>query len=104
MTFNELMAENGYTCKTTFWMDFSIADRFGAAAVKDTFNRAFAEWKITLSISASWYWFLIIRFGKSMTPTAPLQRFTMTFGLRPMSLPALSLRMMRRRLDTTLRH
>lgn len=30
---------------TTFWMDFSIADRFGAAAVQDTFNRAFAEWK-----------------------------------------------------------
>ena len=35
----------GYTPKTTFWMDFSIADKFGAAAVKDTFNRAFNEWK-----------------------------------------------------------
>lgn len=22
-----------YECKTTFWMDFSIADRFGIAAV-----------------------------------------------------------------------
>lgn len=31
--------------KTTFWMDFSIADRFGISAVKDTFNRAFKEWK-----------------------------------------------------------
>lgn len=30
---------------TTFWMDFSIADRFGAKAVKDTFKRAFEEWK-----------------------------------------------------------
>ena len=30
---------------TTFWMDFSIADRFGLAAVKDTFRRAFNEWK-----------------------------------------------------------
>ena len=26
-------------------MDFSIADRFGISAVKDTFNRAFEEWK-----------------------------------------------------------
>lgn len=30
---------------TTFWMDFSIADRFGANAIKDTFKRAFEEWK-----------------------------------------------------------
>ena len=30
---------------TTFWSDFSIADRFGKAAIKDTFKRAFAEWK-----------------------------------------------------------
>ena len=29
----------------TFFMDFSIADVFGANAVKDTFNRAFKEWK-----------------------------------------------------------
>ena len=31
--------------KTTFWDDFSIADKFGVKAVKDTFKRAFAEWK-----------------------------------------------------------
>jgi hypothetical protein len=30
---------------TTFWSDFSIADSFGVDAIKDTFNRAFAEWK-----------------------------------------------------------
>lgn len=30
---------------TTFWSDFSIADKFGISAVKDTFNRAFNEWK-----------------------------------------------------------
>lgn len=35
----------GYQPKTTFWMDFSIADRFGKAAVMDTFKRAFNEWK-----------------------------------------------------------
>lgn len=31
--------------ETTFWADFSIADRFGASAVRDTFNRAFQEWR-----------------------------------------------------------
>ena len=29
----------------TFWMDFTIADAFGVNAIKDTFNRAFKEWK-----------------------------------------------------------
>lgn len=29
----------------TFWMDFTIADAFGANAVKGTFNRAFKGWK-----------------------------------------------------------
>ena len=29
----------------TFWMDFTIADAFGVNAIKDTFNRAFNEWK-----------------------------------------------------------
>ena len=33
------MAEN------TFFMDFSIADVFGANAIKDTYKRAFKEWK-----------------------------------------------------------
>lgn len=30
---------------TTFDMDFSIADRFGESAVRDTYRRAFDEWK-----------------------------------------------------------
>ena len=30
---------------TTFCEDFSIADRFGVSAVRDTFDRAFDEWK-----------------------------------------------------------
>lgn len=34
-------AITGYKPKTTFYEDFSIADIFGKAAVKDTFNRAF---------------------------------------------------------------
>ena len=35
----------GYKPKTTFYEDFSIADRFGIAAVKDTYERAFRYWK-----------------------------------------------------------
>ena len=31
--------------ETTFHMDFAIAERFGEKAVKDTYNRAFGEWK-----------------------------------------------------------
>lgn len=30
---------------TTFWSDFSIADAFGVNAIKDTYKRAFKEWK-----------------------------------------------------------
>ena len=45
MTFREFMLENGYELQTTFWNDFSIADRFGLSAIQDTFNRAFKEWK-----------------------------------------------------------
>ena len=39
------MNVNGYETFTTFWQDFTIADRFGASAIKDTFKRAFNEWK-----------------------------------------------------------
>lgn len=35
--------KEGFT--TTFWQDFSIADRFGIKAIKDTYKRAFREWK-----------------------------------------------------------
>ena len=36
---------NGYEMKSTFYEDFSIADRFGIDAIKDTYKRAFDEWK-----------------------------------------------------------
>lgn len=45
MTFKEFMQENGYDRITTFWEDFSIADKYGVAGVKDTYRRAFNEWK-----------------------------------------------------------
>lgn len=34
-----------YQFFTTFRTDFAIADMFGVNAIKDTFNRAFKEWK-----------------------------------------------------------
>lgn len=38
--------------KTTFWQDFSIADRFGLAAIKDTYKRAFEEWREDVEYAA----------------------------------------------------
>ncbi len=41
MTYREYCkAELGYECITTYWEDFSIAEKFGINAVKDTFKRA----------------------------------------------------------------
>lgn len=52
MTFREFMKENGNEVKkTTFWEDFSLAERFGLSAIQYTFNRAFKEWKRRLRIS-----------------------------------------------------
>lgn len=34
-----------YETMTTFWEDFSIADMFGETAIRDTYKRAFKEWK-----------------------------------------------------------
>ena len=42
---NPMFEMIGYEEKTTFWNDFSIADAFGIEAIRDTFNRAFREWK-----------------------------------------------------------
>lgn len=49
-----------------FMQDFAIADRFGEAAVRDTFKRAFREWKENVEYYASfvmtlnhrlWMWY-----------------------------------------------
>ena len=37
-------ALTGYKPKTTFYMDFSIADKFGVEAIRDTYQRAFESW------------------------------------------------------------
>lgn len=50
----------GYKPKTTFYTDFSIADKFGIKGIKDTFKRAFDEWKddteyfTELSMALNW--------------------------------------------------
>lgn len=38
-------AITGYKPITTFYEDFSIADRFGANAILDTYKRAFRYWR-----------------------------------------------------------
>lgn len=35
----------GYELMTTFARDFDIADAFGASAIRDTYKKAFNEWK-----------------------------------------------------------
>lgn len=35
----------GYKPQTTFYTDFSIADKFGVKAIKDTYSNAFNSWK-----------------------------------------------------------
>lgn len=35
----------GYVPFTTFYTDFSIADKFGVEAIKDTYSRSFASWQ-----------------------------------------------------------
>ena len=37
--------ETGYKPVTSFYLDFSIADKFGLDAIQDTYNSAFEEWK-----------------------------------------------------------
>lgn len=60
------MEPGAYRMKTTFMMDFKIAEAFGHGAVKDTYRRAFDEWKddvvyfTELSLVMNWrcwHWF-----------------------------------------------
>lgn len=41
----ETFKDGNYNNRTTFGSDFAIANRFGIEAVRDTFRRAFGEWK-----------------------------------------------------------
>lgn len=50
--FEQTLKEWGKESKTTFMLDFSIADAFGIKAVYNTYNRAFAEWKTNVTYMA----------------------------------------------------
>lgn len=60
------MAESiGYKPITTFWDDFSVAERFGKEAILETTEKCFKEWKsnykyltelIMVLNHKSWYW------------------------------------------------
>lgn len=44
-SFEQTLVDWGKKSKTTFMLDFTIADAFGIKAIYDTYNRAFREWK-----------------------------------------------------------
>lgn len=66
-TFKEMILDHiGYEVKTTFWDDFTIADRFGLDAIQDTYNRSFQSWKDNVVYISElvlvlnwkiWYWY-----------------------------------------------
>ena len=37
--------QTGYEVKTTFYTDFSIAERYGVDAIRSTFEQSFEGWK-----------------------------------------------------------
>lgn len=43
--YQQILEQTGYKPKTTFWQDFSIAEWYGEKAIRDTYKRAFNEWK-----------------------------------------------------------
>ncbi len=75
MTYLEnLLEQSGYQMKTTFWQDFSIAEKFGLEAIRDTFQRAFNEWKTNVEYLTElilvlnwkiWYWYEVQNFEVS---------------------------------------
>lgn len=90
ITFTELMAQRGYTVQTTFWEDFSIADRFGKSAVLDTFKRAFAEWKTDYKYLTEMVLVLNPKLGiYSIRVIKSFRRFIPSFITRFMIMPAL---------------
>lgn len=64
-TLQPFLEMSGYQPKTTFWQDFTIADYFGEDAIKDTYKRAFNDWKNNVEYITElalvlnwkiWYW------------------------------------------------
>lgn len=73
---------NGYEPITTFWQDFSIADKFGIAAIEDTYRRVKSEWKTTANIGQSCALYSIIRFGNGMRLIDRRPFYMISFGVK----------------------
>lgn len=67
-------AMTGYTPKTTFYEDFSIADAFGIPAVKDTYRRAFRAWKNNYEYLTELVMVLNWKIGEHYERNEPLAR------------------------------
>jgi len=46
---NILTRELGIIMKTTFWEDFTLADKFGISGIEGTYQLAFNEWQSDVS-------------------------------------------------------
>lgn len=44
LSFENFVSQNGYTRKTTFYSDLSLADALGESAVTDTYKSVMKEW------------------------------------------------------------
>ena len=81
--FEEFLSDNGKgERKTTFMLDFSIADCFGNKAVTDTFKRAFKEWKNDVIYMAEFVCVLNPKIGNTMVATTDWQGCTTSCGAR----------------------
>ena len=65
---------NGYTSKTTFMLDFTIADAFGEPAVIDTYKRAFSEWKTDIEYLTELVIVLNLKIWQHYEENEPLAR------------------------------
>ena len=85
MTFREFMAENNYELLTTFWDDFSIADRFGVSGILLT--GLLRSGKRTISILRNSYWCSTTKYGSIMKNGRNWWHFINPFGSRPTGTP-----------------
>ena len=77
---------------TTFWQDFIIADRFGIPAVKDTFRRAFGEWKRDYRYLTDLVLVLNHKIWEHYEKNEPWPASTTIFGARPRIMPSITSR------------
>lgn len=52
--FEKFLNSTGKERKTTFFVDLSIAECYGAPAVKETYNRVMKEWGDNLEFMCEW--------------------------------------------------